>query len=103
MNQIEIEAYGYYKKLYAPFIIFFRIGNLCSAFKEDASVVAGALNLPVENDSVSLEADGILNVVGELAGLGFQAKVIEMRGESGDFEVPDVQKLREEQELDENF
>ena len=103
MNQIEIEAYGYYKKLYAPFIIFFRAGNLCKAFKEDASVVSGALNLPVESDSVSLEADGILDVVGELAGLGFQAKVIEMRGESGDFEVPDVNKLREEQELDERF
>ena len=103
MNQIEIEAYGYYKKLYAPFIIFFRTGNLCKAFKEDASAVAGALNLPVENDSVSLEADGILDIVGELAGLGFQAKIIEMRGESSDFEVPDVNKLREEQELDERF
>ena len=103
MNQIEIEAYNYYKKLYAPLIIFFRVGELCKAFKDDASVVASALNLPVENDSVSLEAGVILDVVGELAGLGFQAKVIEFRGESGDFEVPDVQKLQEEQELDENF
>ena len=103
MNQIEIEAYNYYKKLYAPLIIFFRVGELCKAFKDDARVVASTLNLPVENDCVSLEAGVILDVAGELAGLGFQAKIIEFRGESGNFEVPDVQKLQEEQELDENF
>ena len=80
MNQIEIEVYNYYKKLYAPLIIFFRVGELYKAFKDDSCVVASALNLPVENDSVSLEAGVILDVVGELAGLGFQAKIIEFRG-----------------------
>ena len=52
MNQIEIEAYNYYKKLYTPLIIFFRVGELYKAFKDDSCVVASALNLPVENESV---------------------------------------------------
>ena len=96
MKRNEIEAYEYYKGLYAPFIILFRADDGYVALKDDAVKVSEALGLPVENETVILSADNILDVVSKLSEYGLQAKIITSRGQSGKYEIPDVA-----QELDE--
>ncbi len=100
MNTTEIEAYRHYKESDAPFIIFFRIDNEYTTFGSDATLVSNALNVPVIEDRVSFPAGMILDVLGELSERGLQGKTVVYRDDSGRCVVPDVERLRSENELD---
>lgn len=100
MNTIEIEAYQHYKESDAPFIIFFRIGNEYTTFCSDAALVSNALNVPVIGDRVSFPAGMILGVLEELSKLGLKGKTVVYRDDSGRYVVPDVERLRSENDLD---
>lgn len=100
MNINTTEAYEYYKQLYAPFIIFFRVGNKYEAYKEDSDTVSKTLGVPVMNERVSFPVTNFLDVVGKLAERGIQSKIITSRGDSGRYEILDVRQLKAEIELD---
>ncbi len=101
MNTNATEAYRYYKGLYSPFIIFFRIGNSYRAFHDDAELVSEALGVPIDNGCAELPAEGILDAIGKLSESGHQSKTVTYRNESGEYDIPDVELLKQEKEADE--
>lgn len=100
MNTIEIEAYQYYKEFDAPFIIFFRIENEYTTFSSDAVLVSNALDVPFIGEHVTFPAGMILDVLEKLSKHGLKGKTVVYRDDSGRYVVPDVERLRSENELD---
>lgn len=109
MNSKTFETYQHYKAIYAPMLMLFRVRNNYEAYFDDASVIAGMLGEQVHTDydedgvaieKVVLPSAGILDVVGKIYDCGKECKLISYRNNTGDFTIPDIHKLRTEQEID---
>ena len=100
MNNNAIEAYKYYKEMYAPFIIFFRINNTYHAYFEDAQTISSILKIPIDGECVAIPSEQILDVMGSLSSHGKQAKMISYRDDLGHHTLPDVSLLKAEKEAD---
>ena len=95
MNRNLVEAYSYYKEKYAPFIIFFRINNECRAYFDDAKLLNQKLGASLTDDYVSYPYDDILDVISEIHIHGIKAKIISYKSQSGRFDIPDIQQIKD--------
>lgn len=100
MDKNIIEAYSYYKKEYAPFIIFFQINNNYKAFFEDAEVLNRMLGLPIINNCVTCHSDEIFEVLSVMYQQNLSAKLISYRGETGQHEFPCISQIIQEETND---
>ncbi len=100
MNKNATEAHRFYKEQYAPFIIFFRVGNFYNAYLEDAQNISSTLGIPIKDGCVKVPSDQILDIVGTLSQSGFHSKIITYRNDNGRYTIPDVTRLKKEMEMD---
>lgn len=109
MNSKTIETYQHYKAMYAPMLLLFRVRNNYEAYFDDANVISGILGEQVHTDKnedgavierITLPVTGILDVVGRIYACGRECKLISQRDDTGIFTLPDIQRLKTEQEID---
>lgn len=100
-------AYFYYKGKYGSKIIMFRIGNEYQMYLDDARRVSEILDVPLnlsagDNDiySVVLPEESILDYMDELSIYGIESKLISYRDDDGNFVIPDVLRLNQEENDD---
>jgi hypothetical protein len=93
MNRNLVEAYSYYKEKYAPFIIFFRIGNECRAYFDDAKLLNQIVGASLIDGYVTYPYDDILDVVSEIYYYNISAKVISYKTPSGQYGIPDINEI----------
>lgn len=100
MNTKLVEAYDYYKSLYAPRFIFFRVNNECRAYFEDAQAIHQELDVPMVDGCVAFSYDDILDVISTLGKHGLGGVIISQRDGFGKFNVPDVAQIKMDLDMD---
>jgi DNA mismatch repair ATPase MutS len=104
-NNAKIRAYCYYKEQYPQPVIFFRVGNDYEAYLEDAVTVSKMVSgIKLEQTklgniikfSISQEFD----YISSLASYGITIKTINQRNQIGNFDVPDVDLIINDKEID---
>lgn len=102
MDSKNIEAYNYYKQQYPGTVIFFRVGNNYEAYQEDAKIVSPIIGEePGSNmNKISFPTDKVYDFIALLANHNITTKLISYRNENGDFDVPDIEKIKYDQEID---
>lgn len=106
MNKKVIEAYKHYKSLYGSQLLLFRVRDNYEAYFDDAEYIvsrseSGSWNaLGVIDERVIIPVGDALNVVGALFESGRECKLISYRNKAGEFDIPDVKTLLEEQNMD---
>lgn len=107
MNRV-VEVYEHYKSLYGSMLLLFRVRNNYEAYFDDATSISTILNVQLHTEEVEnlviskvvLPASDILDLAGNLGNYGQQCKLIQQRNTAGDFDLPDVETLKMESELD---
>ena len=107
MNRV-VEVYKHYKSLNGSMLLLFRVRNNYEAYFDDATSISTILNVQLHTEEVGniviskvvLPASDILDLVGDLGNYNIQCKLIQQRNQAGDFDLPDVELLKKEQELD---
>lgn len=96
MDKRQIEVYSYYRRLYPGVIVLYHIADNYVALGDDA--VAVAQTLVGTAAGVSEEFGFPVDDVGLIGRLGdvFQLKMIDYRNDDGDFDYPDIQRLKQE-------
>lgn len=96
MNKRQIEAYDHFRRLYPGVIVLYHIADNYVALGEDADAVAQSLVGTAAGvwDEFGFPVDD----VGFISKLGdcFQLKIIDYRNDDGDFDYPDIQRLKQE-------
>lgn len=108
MNERVVEVYKHCKALNGPVLLLFRVRNNYEAYFDDATSISAILNIQLHTEEVGniviskvvLPASDILDLVGDIGNYNKQCKLIQQRNEAGDFDLPDVELLKREQELD---
>lgn len=100
MNERQVEVYRYYKNLYPMEMMLYRIGESYVILGEDACKAKTTLKLPgnISCDVFEFHHSN-LDAISELSGI-FYIKIIEYRNDSGEFDLPDVNRLEEEKHCD---
>lgn len=98
-------ANEYYKNKYPGYIIFYRKNDDFVAYLENAARVSRVLGIPVaqtkeEIPYVSIHHLEFLDVVGFLNTCGISAKGILYRNDNGEYDIPDVEVLEAEENMD---
>lgn len=107
MNRV-VEVYKHYKSLNGSMLLLFRVRNNYEAYFDDATSISTILNVQLHTEEVGniviskvvLPASDILDLVGDLGNYNIQCKLIQQRNQTDDFDLPDVELLKKEQELD---
>jgi hypothetical protein len=84
------------------------VQNNYEAYFDDATCISTILNVQLHTEEVGniviskvvLPASDILDLVGDLGNYNKQCKLFQQRNQVGDFDLPDVELLKKEQELD---
>lgn len=109
MNNRVIDVYKHYKSLYGSMLLLFRVQNNYEAYFDDAKSISTILNLALHTEpglnelpitKVCLPDSTILDLVAELSEYGKECKLIQQRNTKGDFAIPDINILINEQKLD---
>lgn len=104
MGSKKIEAYSYYKQQYPDTLIFFRVGDYYEAYQEDAATVGALLGMQALNEDdlikIVVPVREIFDFVAVLATYNIITKLISRRDESGGFDIPDIDKIKYDQEID---
>jgi DNA mismatch repair ATPase MutS len=106
MRNKKIEAYCYYKQQYPGTVVFFRVENNYEIYQEDARKIGEILGLDVEKSMQGQESVVIARLpieteyehVSKLTSIAI--KMISHRNEKGEFDVPDVDELQIDKEID---
>lgn len=100
MKTKQIEAYDFYKKLYPSAIILFHVGSHYVALQQDATLIAKILSINVDctDNSTSIPDDDLksLSHIGDFC----EIKIISCRDRDGNYDYPDVNQLKNEQDED---
>lgn len=102
------EAYKYYKDLYSDAVILFRVGNDYMMYFSDAMYAARVLNKTTANlegvgdpiPMLSIHTDQYLDVMEKLSSSKFTVRAVDYRNDNGEFDIPDVGKLKSESDMD---
>lgn len=102
-QQIE-QALDYYRAQYPNTVIFFRIGTCYTAFGEDAiktALLIGTKYGYVDGiESLSVPYKCFLEKLDALQLFGIAFRVITYLDDSGKYAIPDINRLKAEQEID---
>lgn len=102
-QQIE-QALDYYRAQYPNTVIFFRLGMYYTAFGEDAvktALLIGAkLNQLYGVESLSIPYKCFLDKLEVLQLCGIAFRSIIYKDGDGNYAIPDVERLKAEQEID---
>lgn len=95
----------YYHDRFPGSIIFYRLGDSYVAFLEDAQRAASILRKPIEMTadgvpSLSIVQSEYLDSTELLAMCNVPVHGIIYRNDDGEFDIPDVNLLKEEEEMD---
>lgn len=100
MKTKQIEAYDFYKKLYPSAVILFHVGSHYVALQQDAESIAKTLSINIDcsDNSISISDDDLrpLSRIGDY----HEVKIISYRGRDGNYDYPDVNQLKREQDED---
>ena len=107
MNRV-VEIYKHYKSLNGSMLLLFRVYNNYEAYFDDATSISTILNVKLHTEEVEnnvipkviLPAPDILDLVSDLGNCDKRCKLIQQRNTAGNFDLPDVELLKKEQELD---
>jgi DNA mismatch repair ATPase MutS len=108
MGSGNIKAYCYYKQQYPETVVFFRVGNNYEIYQEDAKRVGKIIGLDTEDFMQDQESSAKLkfpiDIAYEyafaLASHNIVIKMISQRNQDGEFDVPDIDELQMEKEID---
>lgn len=108
MNSKEIAVYKHYKSLYGSMLLLFRVQNNYEAYFDDAKSISAKLNIQLHTEKsvadisipkVYIPASNVLDVISGLSNEGYEFK-IQQRNETGEFDLPDINQLIREQNMD---
>lgn len=105
MNGEVNRAYAYYKERTPDSILLFRVKDMYEAYFADADKIGllfGGTQFKFETrpQTVSLQSDQIFDCLAFLGDAGVSARLIECRNDDGEFDIPDVSRLKREKEMD---
>lgn len=109
MNNKEIAVYKHYKSLYGSMLLLFRVRNNYEAYFDDAKSISAKLNIQLHTEKsevdihtskVYIPASNVLDVISGLSNEGYEFKLIQQRNETGEFDLPDINQLIREQNMD---
>ena len=105
MNGEVNRAYTYYKTRHPGSILLFRVKNQYEAYFDDAEKIrqllgGSQLKFGLRPQTVSLPSDHICEFVSVLGNSGAETQLIECRNDDGEFDIPDVIRLKSEEEAD---
>lgn len=105
MNGEVNRAYTYYKTRHPGSILLFRVKNQYEAYFDDADKIrqllsCSQLKFGLRPQTVSLPSDHICEYVSILGDSGLAIQLIECRNDDGEFTIPDVIQLKNEEEAD---
>jgi DNA mismatch repair ATPase MutS len=100
----KLQAYCYYKEQYPQSVVFFRIGDNYEAYREDAVTVNKIVGVEFEQMTPEKEVkfliDKEFDYISLLASHNIEVKIISQRNQTGDFDIPDVDLIINDKEID---
>ena len=104
MGNKNIKAYCYYKQQYPETVVFFRVNNNYEVYQEDAEKIGKILGLDIENTTLNAKVifpvEKGYDYVSELTSHNLIIKMISQRNQDGEFDVPDVDEIKTDEEID---
>lgn len=105
MTSRIISAGMYFHQKYPGSLIFYRMGNSYVAFQEDAERAAKILQMVVTPtregiSSLSIVRSQFLDAMELITMCGISFRGIAYRDDDGNFAIPDVKRIQEEEEMD---
>ena len=100
MRTLTIEAHKYFKNMYAPYIIFYRVDDNYLTFYEDAKTVSSVVGLKIEEGIVIVPESDIFEYLKSLSEHGVYCKLVSVRNASGKYDIPDVSLIESEEKQD---
>lgn len=106
MNKKASEAYCYYKRQSPDAIVLFRVGDNYVALSDDARRVKDCIpELELECPeyqmaSLQLPVCNIFDYLPLLGENGVETRMVECRDDSGRFDFPDMERLKDERSSD---
>ena len=108
MNNKTAEAYHYYKSKCGTEILLFRVRDNYEAYFEDAENIGQILRVEMHTElvgnvainKIALPALNILDVISDLSCNGVSYRLIQSRNAAGEFDIPDVEQIKREQNMD---
>ena len=104
MNNQAIDVYKHYKSLYGSMLLLFRVRNNYEAYFEDAVKIANNSNYELHTDmggdtKIVCSTEEIWDLLEILGEKGCICKLIQQRNSSGEYALPDIQRLKSERKM----
>lgn len=99
MDKRQTEVYEYYKMLYPGYLVLYHVGEFYIALGDDATRVAGAFDRdePITEECwIPYDSVDIISRLGNISRL----KMIDYRNEDGEYDFPDIERLKQEESED---
>jgi DNA mismatch repair ATPase MutS len=100
----RVRAYCYYKEQYPQSVIFFRVGNDYEAYREDAVTVNKIVGIEfgqtMSEKKVKFSMNKGSDYISLLTSQDIAVKTISQRNQNGDFDIPDVDLIINDKEID---
>lgn len=108
MDSKILKAYEHYKSLYGSTLLLFLVRDSYEAYFDDAATISSILEISqytelTENNGLSkirISDCNVLDIVKILHDHGHECKLIQQRNAQGVCDIPDVETIQKEQELD---
>lgn len=104
MNSSYLEAYEYYKGLYAPNVILFHVGYCYECYEDDAECLAAQLDIPVASHHLlrclAFPDSALQQYVALFLQADIPLTIVEYRLPDGTFAIPKVKQIIEDENLD---
>lgn len=100
MNAKQIEVHGHYKALHHEALILYRIPGHYMVLGEDVKRVLKSLSaIHVLESGVGIMPDD-LPVLSLFGSDGTEVRIISSRNDNGIFDLPDIERIKAEKEMD---
>lgn len=104
MDNLYIEAYKFYKEECANSLVLFHNQSCFEAYEEDAIRLSNSLNLPVSYRAgikyCAFPESALESSLPLLVHIGIPVKIVEYRNEKGEFLIPKVKHILEDEIMD---
>lgn len=97
MEKKQIEVCDYYKQLYPEAIVLYHVGDNYVALGIDSNKIARVINQTSDEDWETFVFPCNDQSIIEKLGGSFQIKIIDYRNDDGEFDFPDIQRLKQEE------
>lgn len=98
MNAKQIEVYEFYKKLHHEAVTLYQMPEGLMVLGDDVIRVAKVTSVNITEDVGLLPDD--LSILSKLGQKRIEVKLIQYRNDKGEYDLPDIKRLKAEQEMD---